>query len=312
MVRTLDLPRLAVAFCLVPCSGVLAVACGGAGFADPPDAAHDAAHGAEAGGDSSAPDAELTDSKQAPDASARADGPPGADTGSVVPEAGENGESGTILDGGSADLLGSARSFAVLAGSTLTITPSPPMTTIIGDVGVSPGTAIVTLPPGQPVGSVFAGGPVALQAQADLTVAYNNLAAMPCLPANVRTGVDLGGKTLAPGVYCFPNTSAGITGNLVLDAQQDPGAVWVIQVGSTLTTATGATVSVINGGSACNVYWQIGSSATLGTGTQFVGNIVALTSISLVTGSTVLVGRTLARNGAVSLEGSTISAASCQ
>jgi len=138
------------------------------------------------------------------------------------------------------------------------------------------------------------------------------LAGMPCLPANIRTGVDLGGKTLAPGVYCFPNTSAGITGDLVLDAQQDPNAVWVIQVGTTLTTGTGSTVSVINGGSACNVYWQIGSSATLGTGTQFVGNIVALTSISLVTGSTFLVGRTLARNGAVSLEGSTISAATCQ
>ena len=134
---------------------------------------------------------------------------------------------------------------------------------------------------------------------------------MPCLPANGRTGVDLGGKTLAPGVYCFPNTSAGITGNLVLDAQLNPNAVWVIQVGSTLTTATGATVSVINGGSACNVYWQIGSSATLGTGTKFVGNIVALTSITLVTGSSVLVGRTLARNGAVTLDGNAISAAAC-
>src|SRR5438270_464261 len=84
------------------------------------------------------------------------------------------------------------------------------------------------------------------------------------------------GKTLAPAVSCCPNTSAGITGDLVLDAQGDPNAVWVFQVGTTLTTGTIATVSVINGGSACNVYWQIGSSATLGTGTKLVGNVVAL------------------------------------
>ncbi len=399
MVRRFDLPRLAVALCLVPCTAVLAIACGGSDVVDPADAsdqdagvdattpdgdAADSTVAPDVAVDSSAKDTSLADSKELPaagdahapesglkdgevgdsaledadggredaDADADADVVDAADarmdatlgdSGSVGPEAGEDAESGTTVESGSSDgglevgldaeagmdagleaesgseageagldLLGSAKTFAVLAGQTITITPSPPATVIIGNVGVSPGTAIVTLPPGQPIGTVYAGGPVAAQAQSDLTAAYNTLAGMACLPANVRTGVDLGGKTLAPGVYCFPNTSAGITGDLVLDAQQDPNAVWVIQVGTTLTTATGSTVSVINGGSACNVYWQIGSSATLGTGTQFLGNIVALTSISLVTGSTVLVGRTLARNGSVSLEGDTISAGSCQ
>ena len=135
---------------------------------------------------------------------------------------------------------------------------------------------------------------------------------MPCLPANVRTGVDLGGKTLAPGVYCFPNTSAGITGALVLDAQGNPNAKWVFQIGSTLTTASNSSVTVINGGSACNVYWQVGSSATLGTGTAFAGNIVASIAITLVKGSTILVGRALALTDAVNLDGNTLSSASCQ
>jgi hypothetical protein len=201
--------------------------------------------------------------------------------------------------------------FAVLAGTTITITAAPPPTTLVGDVGVSPGTSIVTLPPGQPVGTVYAGGAIAAQAQTDLTGTYNALAGMPCAPANNRAGVDLGGKTLAPGVYCFPATSAGITGALVLDAQLDPNATWVFQIGTTLTTATNATVTVINGGSACNVYWQVGSSATLGTGTAFAGNVVAASSITMVTGST-LAGRALARTGGVGLQGNAITAAACQ
>ena len=216
-------------------------------------------------------------------------------------------------DGG-LGILGSVRSFAVLGGSTVTITAAPPsaVTTIVGDVGVFPGTSIATLSPGQPVGNIYAGGPIAAMAQADLTVAYNTLAGMACLPANNMTGVDLGGKTLAPAVYCFPNTSAGLTGNLVLDAQGNPNAVWVFQIGSTLTTATTSTVTVINGGSACNVYWQVGSSATLGTGTRFEGTVIALASVTMVTGATLLPGRALARNGAVSLDANSISVPPCQ
>ncbi len=205
----------------------------------------------------------------------------------------------------------SAGKFAVLAGTSVTITAAPPLTTIIGDVGVSPGTSIATLPLGQPVGTVYAGGAIAAQAQTDLTATYNALAGMPCLPANNRAGIDLGGKTLAAGVYCFPATSAGITGALVLDAKLDPNATWVIQIGTSLTTATNASVTVINGGSACNVYWQIGASATLGTGTAFAGNIVAASTITMVTGSS-LSGRALAMTGAVNLQGNAITAAVCQ
>ena len=107
--------------------------------------------------------------------------------------------------------------------------------------------------------------------------AYNDLAGQAC-DTNL-TGQDLGGKTLTPGVYCF-NTSAQLTGDLVLDAQGNPAAVWIFQMGSTLTTASNASVVVINGGSSCNVFWQVGSSATLGTGTAFKGNILALASIT--------------------------------
>jgi hypothetical protein len=351
MLRSLGLSPQAIGRALIPLTAWVAVACGGSDFSDLPETGPDAStvdassEDARPSSDVLQPGSDRRDTDRSDtgpvDASlgdvALADaeaGPRDAEAGSRDAEAGlpnadvhlsdvdarvvdaEGGidrEGSFDADAGDSGggLLGSAKNFAVLAGSTITITPSPPLTSIIGDVGVSPGTAIATLSPGQPVGTVYAGGPVALQAQSDLTVAYNALAVMPCLPANNRTGVDLGGLTLAPGVHCF-DTSAGITGNLVLDAQLDPNAVWVIQVGSTLTTATNATVSVINGGSPCNVYWQIASSATLGTNTHLVGNIVALTSITLVSGSTVLVGRTLARNGGVTFDGNTVSAATCQ
>jgi hypothetical protein len=208
------------------------------------------------------------------------------------------------------NLLASASTYALLAGQTITITPGPPFTTIVGDVGVFPGTSILTMPTGQPAGGVVhAGDPAALQAQTDLTVAYNNLAGRAC--GSNRSNVDLGGLTLPPSVYCFDD-SAGLTGPLVLDARGDPDATWIFKIGTALTTATGASVSVINGGSACNVYWQVGSSAIIGTGTAMAGNIVALTSISLVSSSTILVGRALARNGGVTMDANVVSAAACQ
>lgn len=120
------------------------------------------------------------------------------------------------------------------------------------------------------------------------------------------TGTDLGGLTLTPGVYCF-TSSAQLTGTLTLDALGDPDASFVFQIGSTLTTATSAVVDVINGGTGCNVFWQVGSSATLGTGTTFVGNILALTSITAVNGTDVG-GRLLALNGAVTLESNDVGA----
>ncbi len=181
-------------------------------------------------------------------------------------------------------------------------------TVIIGDLGVSPTPAITGFPPGIVVGgTTHAADAVALQAQSDTTTAYNNLAGQAC--DTELTGQDLGGQTLVAGVYCF-STSAQLTGTLTLDAQGDPSAVWVFQIGSTLTTASNSSVLFINGAQACNVFWQIGSSATIGTGTTFVGNILALTSITLNTNAA-LSGRALARNGAVTMDSNTISISAC-
>ncbi len=192
--------------------------------------------------------------------------------------------------------LGSSASFVALAGSTLTnIGPG----VFVGDVGVSPGTSVTGFPPGTVRnGTIYMGGPVAAQAQIDANSAYNDLAGQTC---NVDlTGQDLGGMTLTPDVYCF-NTSAQLTGDLVLDALGNPLAVWVFQIGSTLTTASASSVAVINGGQAVNVFWQVGSSATLGTGTRFNGNILADASITMDTGAG-LIGRALALNGAVTMD----------
>ncbi len=192
--------------------------------------------------------------------------------------------------------LGSAASFVALASSTLTNT-GPGV--FVGDVGVSPGTSITGFPPGTVRrGTIYMGGPVAALAQNDATIAYNALEDQTC---NVDlTGKDLGGKTLTPGVYCF-NTSAQLTGALVLDALGNPSAVWVFQIGTTLTTASASSVAVINGGQAVNVFWQVGSSATLGTSTRFNGNILAIGSITQNTGAS-LIGRVLALNGAVTMD----------
>ncbi|MBU1747387.1 MAG: DUF3494 domain-containing protein [Chloroflexi bacterium] len=191
--------------------------------------------------------------------------------------------------------LGSAASFVGLAYSTLTNT-GPGV--FVGDVGVSPGTSVVGFPPGTVRrGTIYTSGPVPAQAQIDATTAYNALEGQTC---NVHlTGQDLGGMTLTPGVYCF-DTSAQLTGILTLDALDNPNAVWVFQTGSTLTTASSSSVKLINGGQAVNVFWQIGSSATLGTGTRFNGNILADASITLNTGAS-LIGRALSLNGGVTM-----------
>lgn len=193
--------------------------------------------------------------------------------------------------------LGTTTSFAVLGGSAVTNTGA---TVVTGDLGIWPNLAgsVTGFPPGTITGTLQAGNAVAQQAQSDLTVAYNSAAGQPC--GTVLTGTDLGGLTLNPGVYCFAS-SAQITGTLTLDALGNPNAVFIFQIGTTLTTASNARVRVINGGSGCNVFWQIGSSATLGTATEFEGNILALTSITVTTGASVS-GRLLARNGAVTLD----------
>ncbi len=157
-------------------------------------------------------------------------------------------------------------------------------------------------------GTPHAGDPFAMHAQGDLTAAYNDAAGRQppqALPA------DVGGRTLAPGVYKTGATPAlGLTGALTLDAQGDPNAVFIFQVGSALTTSVASRVNLIGGAQSCNVFWQIGSSATLGTSSVFAGSILALSSISMNDGVT-LNGRALARNGAVTLINDTINAAHC-
>ncbi|WP_171060232.1 ice-binding family protein [Streptomyces montanus] len=199
--------------------------------------------------------------------------------------------------------LGTADSFAVLAGETVTNTGS---STITGNVGVHPGKAVTGFPPGTVNGSIHRGDALAKQAKTDLTTAYNNAAGQPY---DASVSDDLGGRTLKPGVY-RASSSIGLTGTLTLDAEGDPNAVWIFQVGSTLTTASASRVRLINGAAPCNVFWKIGSSATLGTGSTFVGNILALTSITVTTGVTID-GRALARNGAVTLDDDTITRKTC-
>ena len=201
--------------------------------------------------------------------------------------------------------LGSAQSFAVLGGSTVTNTGS---SVITGDLGLSPGTSVTGFPPGIVVaGTIHAADSLALAAQTSTTTAYNSLAGQPCTVS--LTGQNLGGLTLTPGVYCF-SSSAQLTGTLTLNALGNAAAVFIFQIGSTLTTASGSSVVMINGGTLCNVFWQVGSSATLGTTTSFLGNILALTSITLNTGASIA-GRALARNGAVTLDTNAVVAASC-
>lgn len=202
--------------------------------------------------------------------------------------------------------LGTAESYAVLAGSAVTNTgPS----SITGDLGLSPGSAVTGFPPGVVVGEVHASDAVAIAAQNDATTAYNDAEGRPNPPGNDLTGQDLGGMTLTEGVYSY-STSAQLTGDLTLNAAGDPNAVFIIQAGATLTTASNSTVNLINGASPCNVYWQVGSSATLGTTTEFVGTVLALTSVSLSTGANVE-GRVIARNGAVTLDTNVITAPNC-
>jgi len=195
-------------------------------------------------------------------------------------------------------------SFGVLAGSAVTNTGA---TVISGNVGVSPGIAItglavVTPDPGLVTGTIHANDAVAIRAQNDLTTLYNFLAAQPS--TSDLTGQNLGGLTLTPGVYSF-SSAAALTGTLTLDAQNNPNAVFIFNIESTLTTSVNAKVTFINTADASaqggNVFFRVGSSATLGTGTDFVGQIVALSSISFTDDADILCGAALARNGAVTL-----------
>ena len=193
--------------------------------------------------------------------------------------------------------FGAAESHGILAGSTLSCVD---LGLINADASVWPGSAITGFPPCVIMDEQHAADAYAQAAQGALTTAYNELDGMAC---DATLSSDLGGQTLQPGVYCSLS-SQGLTGEMFLDALGDADASFVIKSATTLTTAT-AQVTLLNGAHARNVYWLVGSSATLGTGSAMKGNIVALTSITLVDNATLL-GRALARNGAVSLGNSNV------
>jgi Ice-binding-like len=190
--------------------------------------------------------------------------------------------------------LGTAANFAVLAATTVTNTGP---TVITGDLGLSPGSSVTGFPPGTVVGNQHVADPAAVQAQNDLVTGYTDAATAP--PDADLTGQNLGGMNLTPGVYTF-SSSALLSGPSPLTLSGN--GVFIFKIGSTLTTASNAVVLLTNGAQACAVFWQVGSSATLGTATTFEGTVMALTSITMTTGAKITSGRALARNGAVTLD----------
>jgi len=196
--------------------------------------------------------------------------------------------------------LGSAAPFGVLAATTVTSTGD---TTIDGDLGVSPGNTVTGAPTVN--GMLHLNDPIAAQAQADLLSAYND-AAGRTFGAVLVTG-NLGGRTLLPGLYKSTSSLEISSGNLTLDALGDPNAVWIFQMASTLVTTVGRQVILSGGAQAANVFWQVGSSATIGGSSVFKGTIMASESITMATAGTVLGGRVLAMHGAVALDANSIS-----
>jgi hypothetical protein len=198
--------------------------------------------------------------------------------------------------------LGSAASFSVLGGSTVTNTGP---TTMFGDLGLSPGSSVTGAP--HVLGQTHVDDAVAIGAKNNLTTAYNNAASRP---SNGSAGTDLAGQVFLPGVRSASSSLLLSSGSVTLDAQGNPNAVFIFQIGSTLITGSNTSVVLVNGAQACNVFWQVGSSATLGTGTRFVGTIMASATITANTVATIH-GRLLARTGAVNLDTNTIATSNC-
>jgi hypothetical protein len=198
--------------------------------------------------------------------------------------------------------LGSAATFSVLAGSTVTNTGP---TTMFGALGLSPGSSVTGAP--HVLGETHVDDAVAIGAKDALTTAYNNAASRP---SNGSAGTDLAGQVFLPGVRTASSSLLLSSGSVTLDAQGNPNAVFIFQIGSTLITASNTTVLLVGGAQACNVFWQVGSSATLGTGTSFAGTIMASASITANTAATIH-GRLLAQTGAVTLDTNTITTSSC-
>jgi type VI secretion system secreted protein VgrG len=199
--------------------------------------------------------------------------------------------------------LGTAGSFAVLGGTSVVNTGA---TVLTGDLGVSPGGSITGFPLGIVTGgSIYTNDSVAIQAHADAVTAYGQLAGLAPTDLRDMTAFDLGGLTLTPGVYHFSSTAAFTSGMLTLDGLNQADKLFVFQIGSTLTTTGVTSFNLINGAVASNVWFQVGSSATLGASTSFAGTIIALASDTLITGVSVE-GRVIALNGTVTLDTNTI------
>jgi Ice-binding-like len=198
--------------------------------------------------------------------------------------------------------LGTAESFSVLAGSTVTNTGP---TTMFGNLGLSPGSSVTGAP--HVLGATHVDDAVAIEAKNSLTTAYNDAASRP---TEGSAGTDLAGQTFTPGVRTASSSLLLSSGAVTLDAQGNPNAVFIFQIGTTLITGSNTSVSLINGAQACNVYWQVGSSATLGTGTRFVGTVMAAATITAKTAATIH-GRLLAQTGAVNLDTNTITNSNC-
>jgi hypothetical protein len=202
----------------------------------------------------------------------------------------------------------SAGNFTVMAASAITNVGA---TTITGNLAISPNNAssVTGFPPGLVTGAKDEHNAVAIKAHTDLVTTYNDAA--NATPFRNMSGVNLGGKTLTPGVYRF-NSSAQLTGTLTLNGEGRSSSLFIFQIGSTLTTASGSRVVLMGRANSCNVFWKVTSSATLGTATSFQGNLIALTSITMTTGATIGVGgganggRALARNGALTLHSNVI------
>jgi hypothetical protein len=209
---------------------------------------------------------------------------------------------GTALAAPATVGLGTAASFSVLGGSTVTNTGP---TTMFGDLGLSPGSSVTGAP--HVLGATHINDPVAIQAKSNLTTAYNDAAGRP---TEGSAGTDLSGQTFTAGVRTASTSLLLSSGSVILDAQGDPNAVFIFQIGSTLITGSNTTVQLVNGAQACNVFWQVGSSATLGTGTRFVGTVMAAETITANTAATIH-GRLLAQTAAVNLDTNTITTSNC-
>ncbi len=204
--------------------------------------------------------------------------------------------------------MGTAANYSVLAATTVTNTN---LSVLGQSVGLSPGTSVTGFPPGVvlPPALIETTNATTIQAQIDLTAAYVDAAGRSV--EFTQTNPDLVGQTLVPGVYAATaKAPLGLSGQLVLDGQNNPNAVFIFQTDSTLITSSGSSIILINGATECNVFWQVGSSATLGTGSVFVGSILALTSVTVQSG-VIVRGRALARNGAVTLDNAVFTQPSC-